>query len=162
MNNLDLVSELEKKNASDILLQKLLVNKDNILYKDFLIKLEEFVTESKSKKNKDFNYFINSDGNFEKKHDDETNTSQNYILKKNIFLNINNKIKELNEELKTLEFRLRINRDELVDGKSEIRVDFEKIKEQYYNLVSEKESYLKYLLEVNKVNENKQNVLEKN
>ena len=117
--------------AEDVYIKKM-NDPSFLLYKKLL---ENYFKEMISKKfNSKFNYFVNEDGDFEKKAISEDNNSENVIIKKPHYQNVEKRVNELNKLIKMEEYNLKMLRSKLLEKKYNFRVDFEKSVKKYNKL----------------------------
>ena len=144
MNNLevDLTKNLGNINTPEedsLLDNKLVQNYDSEKYKLYLNMIEKYFKEMKSKRyNSKFKYYINDEKNYVKEAIDSENSRDNYIIYTPKYFNLNDKIKEINLEVKLLETNLRYLRESLLSGQKNASSEFDSIRNKLVEKMKEK------------------------
>lgn len=144
MNNLevDLTKNLENINNPEedsLLDNKFVQNYDSEKYKLYLNMIEKYFKEMKSKRyNSKFKYYINDEKNYVKEAIDSENSRDNYIIYTPKYFNLENKIKEINLEVKSLETKLRYLRESLLSGQKSASNEFDSIRNKLVGKMKEK------------------------
>ena len=137
--NVNLVTKIEENeiylNAKTLISN---INKDE--FTKYLVNLDNYFTEMKSKKyNQKYKYFVNNEGNFEKKAIEEKNKDDNYVIEKPRYINIEERLAYLKIIIAEKESKLRFLRSSILDGNKKADKDFDSVKEELILLIKEKE-----------------------
>lgn len=145
--NVNLVTKLEE-NEIYLNAKTLISNIDNDEFTKYLVNLENYFTEMKSKKYiQKYNYFVNNEGNFEKKAIDEKNKDDNYVIQKPKYINLEERLKSLKIIISEKEGQLRFLRSSIIDGNKKADKEFDLVKDELILLMKEKE-LLTYILSI--------------
>ena len=120
-------------------------NSNSDSYKRYLELLDIFCKEStKAKFTSKFNYFVDEDGNYVKQSLDKSNKKENMIILKPTYINIKKRLHELDNIIKNTETKLREYRTKLLNNDESIKRDFDILKDQYIQMINEKDNINNY------------------
>jgi hypothetical protein len=137
--NVNLVTKIEE-NEIYLNAKTLISNIDKDEFTKYLVNLDKYFTEMKSKKyNQKYKYFVNNEGNFEKKAIEEKNKDDNYVIEKPKYINIEERLAYLKIIIAEKESKLRFLRSSILDGNKKADKDFDSVKEELILLIKEKE-----------------------
>jgi hypothetical protein len=140
---------LSNINNEQLKAKELLNNYNSEPYKKYLILLEKYLNEMKSKKyNQKYKFFVDENSNFVKEAIDSSDAKNNMIINVPKYININEKLNELETQIKQNETKLRFLRSSLLGGNKSKSEDFDKVKNELIQQVKDK--YI--LIEVTKIN----------
>jgi len=153
MNSLNLVEDIKntQNNESNIYIE----NETNSSYLRYLELLDMYFSEScKPKFINKFNYYVDNEGRFVKEAIEKSNSSDSMVIVKPKYIDITNRVNELDETIKQMETNLRQYRSGLLNNDLSIKDSFDKLYKMYTNLLNERNSIKDYNNKVNNLDTN--------
>jgi len=153
MNSLNLVEDIKntQNNESNIYIE----NETNSSYLRYLELLDMYFSEScKPKFINKFNYYVDNEGRFVKESIDKSNSSDSMVIVKPQYIDITNRLNELDKTIKQMETNLRQYRSGLLNNDLSIKDAFDKLYKIYTNLLNERNSIKDYNNKVNNLDTN--------
>ena len=144
MENLNLVRDLDDKN-------KYITNMTDdkfILYIDLL---DNFFKEYNNTKYRiKYNYYVNESGNFEKKN---IETEETTIIKKPKYVNIRERLKDLDNHIDKVGYNLKKYRDRMIqDDTYDKNEHYETLKKKYLLLEDDRTKIIRYIEQIDNMN----------
>ena len=155
MNSLNLVEDITntQNNESNIYIE----NETDSSYTRYLELLDVYFSEScKPKFNNKFNYYVDDDGRFVKKAIDKSDESESMVIVKPKYIDITDRLNELDRTIQDMESTLRQYRTGLLNNDLSIKGAFDKLYKIYTDLINEKKSIREYNNKINNLDANKE------
>ena len=145
-------SSLPEINMSDETLDtSIFINDSDTSYTRYLELIDTYFKESiKSKFTSNFKYLLDDDGNYAKQAYDEKDSNNNLVILKPKYININDRLNELDLLILNYETKLRIYRTQMLDGKLSVKEEFNALYKLYEVLIKEKNSINHHNTKINK------------
>ena len=145
MENLNLVRDLDDKN-------KYITNMTDDKFVLYIDLLENFFKEYNNTKYRvKYNYYVNESGNFEKKNNE---TEETTIIKKPKYVNISEKLKDLDKQIDKLGYNLKKYRDRMIqDDTYDKNEHYENLKQKYLLLENDRSKITGYIDRFDNMNE---------
>ena len=125
------INLLENINEEQVKAKEFLSNYNNDSYKKYILMLENYFNEKKSKKyNQKFRYYVDEESRFVKEALDKSDEKNNIIINVPKYINIELKLKQLTKLISTNETKLRFLRTSLLNGNSSQSAEFDRIKDE--------------------------------
>ena len=149
MDSLNLIEDINNTQ------NKYINNNSDSSYTRYLELIDIYFKENnKPKFTNKFNYYVDNDGNFVKKAIDKSDDGGNMLILKPKYINIKDRLDELDKTINDMETTLRIYRSKLLDNDLSFKGSFDELKDIYLELINERDT-------INDFN-NKENNLEQN
>ena len=155
MNSLNLVEDIEntKNNDSNIYIE----NETNSSYIRYLELLDMYLSEScKPKFINKYNYYVDNEGRFVKEPINKSDVSDSMVIVKPKYIDITNRLDELDKTIQDMETTLRQYRTGLLNNDLSIKYAFDKLYKIYISLLNERNSIKEYNNKVNNLDTNKE------
>ena len=182
MEEINLIENLNKKNKNNKLnITKILPEDEEkdksieekvesmlskISHKDYNKYIDLFKSYLKDSNNKTqklkFRFYINENGDYVKEPYEslDKDAKDTMVLRKPSYINISDRIRSINNNIKSLEYNLKSYRDQLINNNLENKEEFNRLRGEYYKLDNERDILIRCYNKLNNIEQDKNNIEE--